>query len=365
MKRSELIFERPEGLSARMPAEARGIARDSARLMVSTPDGHQHAQFLDLANYLQPGDLLVVNNSATLPASLPARGEIGEFIVNAAIDFGHNLWLVEPRWSSAQPGPLPLKAGDKIEVGGIATQLASTFPGLPRLWFARFDRDPRGAMAKLGKPIRYGYVKEEYPLSVYQTVFASVPGSAEMPSAAYPFTERVLARLANRGVQVAEITLHTGVSSLEVETEVVEDHPMYPEPFHVPAETAAAVNAARQEGRRVIAVGTTVVRSLESAWDGHEVRASRGYTRLYIHPARGVHTVDGLITGMHDPVTSHLAMLYAIAGQELIRTGYEEAVKAGYLWHEFGHSQLILPERKAVSGQRSAVSYQIPLLSYA
>lgn len=363
MKRSELIFERPEQLAATMPAEARGIARDSARLMVSTPEGHRHTQFLNLADFLQPGDLLVVNNSATLPASLPARGDIGEFIVNAAIDFGHNLWLVEPRWSSAAPGPLPLQPGDRIEVGGIGARLASTFPGLPRLWFARFERDPRGAMAKVGKPIRYGYVTEEYPLSVYQTVFASVPGSAEMPSAAYPFTERVLARLANRGVQVAEITLHTGVSSLEVETEVVEDHPMYPEPYTVPAETAAAVNAARREGRRVIAVGTTVVRSLESAWDGHEVRAARGYTRLYIHPARGVHTVDGLITGMHDPVTSHLAMLYAIGGQELIRTGYEEAVKAGYLWHEFGHSQLILPERKAARDQR--ISIPFPQLSYA
>jgi S-adenosylmethionine:tRNA ribosyltransferase-isomerase len=352
MKRAELVFSRPLELQATNPAEARGAPRDANRLMVSTGAGHEHTQFFDIARFLNPGDLLVVNDSATLPASLPASGAPGSFIVNFATDFGNGTWLVEPRWSTSQPGPLPLRAGEQIDVAGLKTHLVAEYPGLPRLWFARFEGDVRAAMNRVGVPIRYGYVEQAYPLSTYQTVFAQKPGSAEMPSAAYPFTERVVNDLRARGVQIANITLHTGVSSLEVEAEVVEEHPLYPEPFTVSSATAAAVNAARKEGRRVVATGTTVVRALESAWNGHEVVAKHGFTRLYIHPQRGVNVVDGLITGLHDPVTSHLAMLYTIAGQDLIRSAYEEAVKERYLWHEFGDSHLILPDRKQEQAAR-------------
>lgn len=345
MKRSDLIYTRPPELAATLPAEARGTSRDEARLMVSDEHGHTHARFHDLSDFLNAGDLLVVNDSATIPASLPARAAaIGEFIVNLSTDYGSGLWLVEPRWNSAQPGPLPLTAGAVIEVAGIETRLLHTYPGLPRLWFVRCADETalRLAMAQRGQPIRYGYVEQVYPLSVYQTVFSRVPGSAEMPSAAYPFTESVVARLRRKGVEIATITLHTGVSSLEVETDVVEEHPLYPEPFSVPRAAADAVNAARAEGRRVIAVGTTVVRALETAWDGRQVVPRSGFTRVYIHPQRGAYVADGLITGLHDPVTSHLAMLYAMAGQDIIRSAYEEAVQHRYLWHEFGDSHLIL-----------------------
>jgi S-adenosylmethionine:tRNA ribosyltransferase-isomerase len=358
MKRAELVFSRPLELQATAPAEARGVPRDQARLMVSTGSRHAHAQLFDLSRFLNPGDLLVVNDSATLPASLPASGAPGAFIVNFATDFGNGTWLVEPRWSTSQPGPLPLRPGEQIEVGGLVAHLVAQYPGLPRLWFARVEGDVRATMERVGAPIRYGYVEQAYPLATYQTVFAQTPGSAEMPSAAYPFTERVVHDLRARGVQVANITLHTGVSSLEVESEIVEEHPLYPEPFAVSAAAAAAVNAARKEGRRIVATGTTVVRALESAWNGHEVVAKRGFTRLYIHPQRGVNVVDGLITGLHDPVTSHLAMLYTIAGQDLIRSAYDEAVRERYLWHEFGDSHLILPERKVktATGQWQGVS---------
>src|SRR5664279_891387 len=351
MKRAELVFARPRELQATAPAEARGISRDQARLMVSAGPTIEHAHFFDLARFLNPGDLLVVNDSATLPASLPASGTLGEFVVNFATDFGSGTWLVEPRWSTSQQGPQPLHAGEEMIVGGLKTRLIATYPGLPRLWFAQVDGDVRAAMYRLGAPIRYGYVTEAYPLSTYQTVFArqtssaGLHGSAEMPSAAYPFTERVVGDLRAHGIQIAPITLDTGVSSLEVEAEIVEEHPLYPEPFTVSPATAQAVNDAKREGRRVIATGTTVVRALESAWNGHEVAARHAFTRLYIHPQRGVHVIDGLITGLHDPVTSHLAMLYTIAGQDVIRSAYEEAVQEGYLWHEFGDSHLILPDR--------------------
>jgi S-adenosylmethionine:tRNA ribosyltransferase-isomerase len=312
--------------------------------MVSTPEGHAHSRFRRLADHLRPGDLLVANTSATLPASLPAGGEWGPFLLNLSTEYGRYLWLAEPRWSPGAPGPLPVRPGDRIEAGGLQACFVSPYPGLTRLWFIRFEGDAKRAMAEWGQPIRYGYVEKPYPLSAYQTVFSRDPGSAEMPSAARPFTPRVLDSLRERGIGIAEVTLHTGVSSLEVEEEDVEAHPLYPEPFAVPASTADAVNVAKRDGRRVIAVGTTVVRALESAWDGARIRPARGFTRRYVHPGAGVRTVDGLLTGLHDPVTSHLAMLYALTGRDRIRSAYAEAVREGYLWHEFGDSHLIWRE---------------------
>lgn len=342
MQREELLFERPAALQATAPAETRGLRRDGVRLLVSTPAGHHHARFVDLVDWLDPGDLLVVNRSATLPASLPALGALGAFRLNLSTDYGGGVWLAEPRWSHDRPGPLPLAPGETIAVAGSAARLLAPYPGLPRLWFVQLSADTRRRLAACGEPIRYGYVPQPYPLAAYQTVFAAVPGSAEMPSAGRPFTLRLLDRLRSRGVQVAGIVLHTGVSSLEVETARLEDHPMLAEPFVVPQRTARRINAARGAGRRVIAVGTTVVRALESAWNGQQVQAARGFTRLFVHPARGVFTVDGLISGLHDPLASHLAMLYAIGGQGLIRSAYAEAVTHRYLWHEFGDSHLIL-----------------------
>lgn len=354
MNRTELFFTRPTSLAATAPPEARGMARDEVRLMVSTKTAaggtHTHGHFLDLAQNLNPGDLLVVNESATLPASLPAHGPRGAFLLNLSTHYGNHLWLTEPRWSAAMPGnahpegKTPVQTGDVIEAGGLPARVVVPYPGLPRLWFVQFEGDVNAAMKQFGYPIVYGYIENPPGLDFYQTIFATTPGSAEMPSAARPFTRRVLETLTAREVQIAPVLLHTGVSSLEVETEIVEEHPLYPEPFWVPGDTARAVNAARAEGRRVIAIGTTVVRALESAWDtcARKVRSVAGFTRLYVHPKRGVHVVDGLLTGMHDPVTSHLAMLYALAGKEMIQDAYREALEKGYLWHEFGDSHLIL-----------------------
>jgi S-adenosylmethionine:tRNA ribosyltransferase-isomerase len=356
MKRAALVFDRPDELQASAPPSERGIQRDEVRLLVSSGAGHTHAPFCQLAHFLQPDDLIVVNQSATLAASLPAHSAQDAFILNLSTDYGRNLWLAEPRWSPSQPGPLPLSSGDVVTVANLSARLIAPYPRLPRLWFVAFDGqgdDVMRAMRRHGQPIRYGYVETPYPLSTYQTLFSTVPGSAEMPSAAHPFTPRVLAALKRKGVQVASIVLHTGVSSLEVEVDDVEDHPLYPEPFTVPITTARAVNAARRAGRRVIAVGTTVVRALETAWDGEKVRPATGFTRVYVHPQRGVYAVDGLLTGLHDPVTSHLAMLYAIAGESLVRSAYAEAVRCRYLWHEFGDSHLILPPVRQLATRAS------------
>jgi len=345
MKRAELDFERPRALQAGSPPESRGLERDEVRLLVSRPRGHEHARFRDLPRFLTPGTLLVVNTSATLPASLPARHlALDPLIANVSTEYGDGLHLIEFRKSAAEPGPLPLEVGDVLEIAGLPARLVAPHPGLPRLWLVRVEGDLRRAMERTGMPIRYGYLEPPYPpLAAYQTLFARRPGSAEMPSAGRPFTPRVVDALRARGIELAEITLHTGVSSHEVEADEVEQQPLYAEPFEVPRRTADQVTAARREGRPVVAVGTTVVRALESAWDDERVRAAAGFTRLMIHPGRPVRAVDGLLTGLHDPLASHLALLYAVAPKELVRAGYEEAVRGEYLWHEFGDSHLILP----------------------
>jgi S-adenosylmethionine:tRNA ribosyltransferase-isomerase len=339
MKRSDPLLDRGIGRAAARTPEARGLARDEVRLLVSDPDGHQHAIFHELGDFLPAGTLLVVNTSATLPASLPAHGRIGPFRLNLSTRYGRQLWLAELRWDAARPGPLPLGPGETIEAAGMAARLVAPYPGLPRLWFVSFDGSVEMAMAEEGEPIRYGYLEPPFPpLAAYQTIFAEMPGSAEMPSAARPFTRKVVDDLKWRGIRVAGIELHTGVSSLEAGDAGV----LYPEPFTVGEETAAAVNAARREGRPVIAVGTTVVRALESASDGRAVRPMTGFTRLFVGPETGVNTIDGLVTGFHNPDATHLAILRAIAGEALVTAGYGEALREGYLWHEFGDSHLIL-----------------------
>lgn len=250
---------------------------------------------------------------------------------------------VRTAWGAPYEGVLP--AGALIEVVGapLRARVLQRYRDFARLWLAEMLGDPLAAAAQVGSPIRYGYVHGEWPLRFYQTLFAKVDGSAEMPSAGRPFTLRVLRSLRARGVEIAEITLHTGVSSHELAHPEVENHAAYPEWYHVPDETARAVNAARAAGRRVIAVGTTVVRAPESAAraDG-AVAASSGFTELFIHPGYALKVVDGLLTGLHAPVTSHLALLCAFLDREVMMEVYEEAIARGYLWHEFGDVHLIL-----------------------
>ena len=172
---------------------------------------------------------------------------------------------------------------------------------------------------------------------MYQTVYARRPGSAEMPSAGRAFSSAVIDALTAKGVGMATITLHTGVSSLE------EHEPPYEEWFEVTAETADAVAAARSRGNRVVAVGTTVVRALESATDeAGRMRSARGWTDLIVTPQRGVRAADSLLTGFHEPQASHLAMLEAFAGRGHLEAAYAAALREGYLWHEFGDLHLIL-----------------------
>jgi S-adenosylmethionine:tRNA ribosyltransferase-isomerase len=347
---SAVAFELPVALEAHQPPEARGLARDDVRLMVaSRGDGRiEHRRFGDLPEILEPGDLLVVNTSATLPAALGARRAGGEAVqLRFATAAPHlpatSWWVVEVRSADGMRPLRDARTGEQLELdGGARAELVAPYAAGARLWLAHLeipgDAPIIDHLAGHGRPIRYAYVAQDWPLAAYQTVFALEPGSAEMPSAGRPFTPELLSRLAAAGVLVAPLTLHCGVSSPE------RHEPPYPEAYAVPAATARAVNAVRGWGGRVIAVGTTVVRALETVVgpDG-EVTPGEGWTGLVVVPECGVRAVDGLITGWHEPQASHLLMLEAIAGRALLETSYAAALEQGYLWHEFGDSHLVLP----------------------
>jgi S-adenosylmethionine:tRNA ribosyltransferase-isomerase len=329
-------------IEAHEPPEIRGDGRDDVALLVATRrDGRLvHARFRDLPGFLAAGDLLVVNTSRTLPAALDARFDGRRVELRLSTPAGGSRWVVELRTDTGRPFRRP-PAGSRIGLpGGAHAELLAPFAGSERLAVARVEvgGSLEGYLARHGRPIRYDYVPDAWPIEAYQTVFALEPGSAEMPSAARPFTAEIVTELVSRGVLVAPITLHTGVSSPEL------GEPPYPERYRVPETTARLVNAVRAWGRRAVAVGTTVVRALETvAGDDGFVTAGEGSTNIVVTPERGVRAVDGLLTGWHEPHASHLHMLEAVAGRDLLDRSYREAVARGYRWHEFGDLHLILP----------------------
>jgi S-adenosylmethionine:tRNA ribosyltransferase-isomerase len=327
-----LSFQLPQQLEAHEPPEIRGAGRDDVRLLVSLARGVQHAKFRDLNDFLEPGDLLVVNRSATIAAAFHAEGDRGAVRLHVSTRLPSDLFVVEPRGTT-------VVRDERLRLGGGGlVEILTPYRNSSRLWIARFYL-PEPFLeyaARYGQPVRYRHSAREWPLERYQNVFATKPGSAEMPSAGRPITTDMLEKLRARGIVAAGIVLHCGVSSLE------RDEPPYEEAYEVPAETAALVRRTKRAGKRVIAVGTSVVRSLESSLDDRgQVVASRGWTDLLISPTHPTRTVDALLTGFHEPSSSHLAMLEAIAGRERIQDAYEAALARGYLWHEFGDSHLI------------------------
>ena len=341
-----LGFELDDEHVAHEPPEAGRVpTRDAVRMMVSRGEEPAvHARFSDLPQFLDPGDLLVVNTSATVAAAIDAHlVELDvPIVIHVSTELPGGLWMVEPRtrFAGGATEPLALPPGPHTALLADDTRvhLLRTAPESRRLWLAVTDGDLVATMACAGRAIRYRYVERDWPLDAYQTVFAAVPGSAEMPSAARPFTAELVTRLVRHGIGLATITLHTGVSSLE-------GHELpYPERYDVPAATAAMANAVHAVGGRVVAVGTTVVRALETAADARGVlHPMSGWTDAVITPTRGVRAVDGLVSGWHEPAATHLAMLEAVAGRPALMTAYREAWASGYRWHEFGDSHLLLP----------------------
>ena len=343
-----ITFDLPDELAAAAPPQV----RDGIRLLVASADGITHTRFDRLADFLEPGDLVVVNTSATLAAAVDGvRGDDTPVTLHFASALDDGSWVIEIRPRGVADGPLAdVTAEDMFTLpDGIEVHIAAPQPpGQRRLWRARVGVD--GAvpayLARHGRPIRYAYVPGAYPLAEYQTIFAREPGSAEMPSAGRPFTAEGVTELVSRGIGVAPITLHTGVSSQEP------GEPPQPERFRVPASTAREVNMTRAWGSRVVAVGTTVTRALESAADPDGVvRARAGWTDLVLGPQRPAHVVGGLITGWHAPGASHLDLLRAVAGAALVDRAYAAALAAGYKWHEFGDSCLFLPCERSLRSE--------------
>lgn len=354
-------FDLPPELEASEPPEARGLARDEVRLMVSyrQDDRVVHANFRDLPNFLEAGDVLVINTSGTMNAAVPATRENGATLtLHLSTHLPADLWTAELRSSDVTKPLLDGKPGETLQLPGGGTATIHT-PYLSRnrldrrmnrLWISTLNLPTRlnDYLDQHGAPIRYGYVARGWPSDYYQTVYATEKGSAEMPSAGRAFTPELITRLVAGGVQVAPLVLHTGVASLE------DDEPPYEEFYRVPPATARAVNAAHAAGRRVVAVGTTAVRALETVTDGEGVsHPGEGWTDLFITPERGLKSVDAMLTGLHEPRSTHLAMLQALiecgspcpllaSGNDHLATAYAEAIEEGYLWHEFGDLHLIL-----------------------
>jgi S-adenosylmethionine:tRNA ribosyltransferase-isomerase len=349
-----LDFDLPPERSASAPPEARGLTRDAVSLMVSYPaeDRIVHTQFARIGDMLQPDDVVVINTSGTLNAALPARSASGQaFVLHLSTHQPTGEWVIEVRQPEGA-ATVPFSYGSvgeryQLPAGGMATLLSPygrVSPGRVRLWRAQLEL-PQATHAYLnryGTPIRYRYVPQRWEGRYYQTVYATEPGSAEMPSAGRAFTPEIITGLVARGVQVVPLLLHTGVSSLE-------DHePPYAEWYRVPAATARAVNAAHAAGGRVIAIGTTVVRALETVTDERGVtHGGEGWTEEIISGARGVRAANGLLTGLHEPRATHLALLEAFTPRVHLAQAYAEALQRGYLWHEFGDLHLLLnPARR-------------------
>ncbi len=353
--KTRLEFALSSELEAHEPPEARGLARDEVRLMVSCKrdDTMIHTRFRDLPNFLEPGDVVVINTSGTLPAALSAtRADGTPLRLHLSTHLPADLWSVEvrlPDGSSTKPFRANLEGETLTLPGGARARILAPYlmerneaprPLSSRLWIAVLEL-PEALLPYLerfGQPIRYAYVAQDWPLEHYQTVYATEPGSAEMPSAGRAFTPELITRLIAQGVTVAPLILHTGVASLE-------DHePPLEEYYHVPLETARAVNQAHKDGKRVIAVGTTVVRALETIADASgATHPGEGWTKLIITSRSDVRTVDGILTGWHEPKATHLSMLEAIAGRSHLEITYREALENKYLWHEFGDLHLVLP----------------------
>jgi len=340
-----LKFSLPPELEAHEPPEHRGLRRDQVRLLVLPRIGGEfiHTRFDALIDFLRAGDLLVVNDSRTLPGLLRAIDETGRAIeVRLAHRRTSDRWDVLLLNGRTHVG----RAGMRLDFGqGLSAHIIGRRLDLPFLWQMEFDRcctPLLDLIYRLGEPVRYTYVPDALPLDLYQTVYAGEPGSVEMPSAGRPFTWELLLKLRRKGVRFAALSLHTGLSSTR--DDIIDAlHPNYDEEFQVPEITANAVNVTRKQGGRVIAVGTTVVRALETAARPEGIVAvTRGWTRLHITHSHSLRVVDALLTGLHEPQASHLDLLSAFVEPARLQAAYLEAIERRYLWHEFGDMNLII-----------------------
>jgi S-adenosylmethionine:tRNA ribosyltransferase-isomerase len=346
-------FTVPKELEANAPREARGERRDEARLLVIHRQSGQieHRRFYEIVEYLRPGDVVVLNISRTVPAALPGVTSDGQQIeMRLSSHYSSNGNGSGRIWQAVfKPDSAVISAGLKLSFGdgALTATVRKKRERIPRLWEIEFDPTDRPMqtwLEQLGRPIKYDYVPDTWSLDFYQTAYAAVPGSSEMPSAGRAFTPELLQQIEGMGVALAKIILHTGVSNIDIETEQVEQHTMYEEWYQVSPEATQTINRARATGGRVLAIGTTPTRALETVADEQGIiHAGEGWTSLYITPGYRFKAIDALVTGLHEAKTTRLVLATAFAGDaEVVLKAYNEAIQQGYLWHEFGDLSLIL-----------------------
>ncbi|MBA4538681.1 S-adenosylmethionine:tRNA ribosyltransferase-isomerase [Bacillus aquiflavi] len=333
-------FQIPDYLNASSPVEYRRGKRENVRLFVLDRKRERtfHSLFTQLVSFLSPGDLLVLNNSRTIPSVLKGRLDGKNIEVRLSRRLSDDEWEV-------------LIIGGKCSIGNVIefpagltariTEMKKNSP-LSKLAFSKESLELYHIIYQYGEPIRYEYIDHPWPLDAYQNVYASVPGSVEMPSAGRALSWKMLNMLKRYGIQIAYLQLHAGLSYYgQNRWPVANEHP---EHFHIPAVTADLVNKTKKNNNRVIAVGTTVVRALESSVDGcGKVEPQDNITKLNIQKSYSLKVVDGLLTGFHEPEASHLDLLSAFIDENFLIQAYREAIDMGYLWHEFGDMNLIIP----------------------
>ncbi len=343
-------FSLPEELNAKTAPELRGVNRDRVKLLVAHREDGQtfHSTFNHLPDFLRKGDLLVFNSSRTLPASLKTlknkKHHIAE--VRLAEHLPDDNWLILILNEKISGSVTTIKPGLKIEFDtGLTAIIVKRDSYNPRLWRVKFSEtgvDLINKFYQIGEPIRYGYVSAPLPLEYYLTIFAKDPGSSEMPSAGRAFTWKMLFELKKSGIETAFLTLHTGLSSY-MDDNLTRTPRVGEEEYFIPAGTVTKIETTKINGGRIIAVGTTVVRALESAAScSGKIIPGHAYTTLRITEGHILKVANGLITGFHEPEASHLDLISAFLSPELIRKIYSEAIERKYLWHEFGDLSLIL-----------------------
>jgi len=345
---SDFDYQLPTDRIAQEPARP----RDASRLLVLDrgTGAVAHRRFGELPDLLAPGDLVVLNEARVIPAAFTARRASGARIEGCflrALEGGEWEVLLKGRVRPRETLGLVDAAGD------VRAEVELTERGGGGVWRVRprGDVEALALLEAIGRPPLPPYIRRSGPddprlrldRADYQTVYARRDGAVAAPTAGLHFTLTVLARLAERGIESARVTLDVGLGTFQpIRVLRLAEHRMHEEHFEISAESAAAINRARAEGRRVVAVGTTTVRALESAAEGGGVRAAREWTRLFIYPPYEFRVVDALVTNFHLPRTTLLALVCAFAGREHILPAYAEAIRAGYRFYSYGDAMLIL-----------------------
>jgi S-adenosylmethionine:tRNA ribosyltransferase-isomerase len=345
MKTDEMMYELPPELFAREPRELHGGDRGASKLLVMNrvTQKVEHSMFPEIGDYLDTGDLIILNNTKTIKAQLFGWADEKKRVdVRLCVEKGDNMWqcLILPS-QSVEPGS-NLRFGNGKLTGTVIEKRKE----LP-LWVVKFDVENRDILLKIldeiAVPIVPPYAKKRISIDHLQNVYAKIEGSAEMPTAGRHFTKELMKKLEKQGIKFAYVTLHTGLSSIAIGEATFEEHTMYEEKYSISQETADTINETRENGSQIVGCGTTTVRVLETVADnGGNVKPGGGYTDLYIYPGYTWKIIDVLITNFHPWRTSRIALAAAFTGKDLLMEGYNQAIERGYMFYDYGDSTLTL-----------------------